>query len=298
MTAPFKKRTVDAKRILKATQASLGSSVAESDEYEIGRVYEVPLDCIRPNPANARAIYAPAASEDMLRSLKDVGQSIAATGFYDEPSKTVVLIDGHRRFQGCEKLGWPTLRIEIRPRPENEQGLYLASRAANCERENQTPLDDALVWRRLLDKKVFPSQVALSKILNLSESEVSRTLALAQMPPILVQALGERSGLLNLKMLNAIREYWQALGEEAALELILKAEGLGLSYRDIENRRKSREAPAKLRSKSDRQLVQFGSGIGALKFYAQEGRVELALTGLDSKEAQELIRRLQLALKP
>lgn len=298
MTAPFKKRKVDASRIIKATQDTMRAVALHDAGYEPGNVYEVPLVHIRPNPTNARAIYSTSGSEEMTRSLQEIGQSTAATGFLADNGIDVVLIDGHRRWRGCESLGLSTLRVEIRPKPENDQLLYLASRAANCERENQTPLDDALVWRRLLDKKIFPSQVALSKALNISESELSRTLALAQLPGTLISALSDKESLLTLKMLNALREYWQSRGEEETLELIEKAEDLGLSYRDIENRRKNKEAPAKLRSKYDhRQLVKFGAGVGALKLYSQEGRIELSLTGLDTKESQELLGKLQGMLK-
>lgn len=294
MTAPFKKRKVDASRIIKATQDTMRAVALHDAGFEIGKVYDVPVGNIQANPINARAVYSASASDEMCRSLQDIGQSTAATGFLAENGEDVILIDGHRRWRGCESLGLPTLRVEIRPKPESEQLLYLASRAANCERENQTPLDDALVWRRLLDKKVFPSQVALAKAINISESELSRTLALAQLPSRLIDALSDKESLLTLKMLNALREYWQSRGEDETFELILKAEELGLSYRDVENRRKNKELPTKIRSKYDhRQLVKFGAGVGALKLYSQEGRIELSLTGLGPKESQELLNRLQ-----
>jgi hypothetical protein len=45
--------------------------------------------------------------------------------------------------------------------------------------------------------------------------------------------------LLSLKMLNAIREFWEVKGEEETLELVLDAAKTGIGYRDVAARRKA-----------------------------------------------------------
>lgn len=296
MTATFKKRKVDAGRILTAARDSLSSVVVQTSSYVVGQVYDVPLKRLRSNPANARALYAASGLDDMCRSMREHGQTSAASGFVDSDGD-VVLIDGHRRLHVCEKLGWNTLRVEMRPVPENEQVLYLASRAANVERAEQTPLDDALVWRRLLDRKVFPSQVVLAKTLGISESEVSRTLALAELPGRIAQALAEQSELLNLKMLNALREFFMSQGEEKTLLFVFEVASEGLSYREVEARRKALEQGPATRPRSERRALQFRGATGVIRTFDKDGRLEVSLKGLKPKDAADVLKRLEGVFK-
>lgn len=296
MTAAFKKRRVDTSRILTAARDSLSAVVVKTSSYVVGQVYDVPLKRLRSNPSNARALYAASGLDEMSRSMKEHGQTTAASGFVDVDGD-VVLIDGHRRYQVSDKLGWPAMRVEIRAMPDSEQALYLASRAANVERAEQTPLDDALVWRRLLDRKVFPSQVALSKALNISESEVSRTLALAELPGRLLQALAEQPELLKFKMLNALREFYHSQGEDRTLAFILEIAAHSLSYREVEARRKAAEQGPSTRPRAEKRALQFRGATGVIRTFEKDGRLEVSLKGLKPKDADDVIRKLEAVFK-
>ncbi|MBL3921579.1 chromosome partitioning protein ParB, partial [Bacteroides thetaiotaomicron] len=87
-------------------------------------------------------------------------------------------------------------------------------------------------WKELIGKKIYPTQAALAKALNLGEDHVSRTMSLAQLPSKVVHAVAEYPELLSLKMLNAIREFWEVKGEEETLALISEAAKSGMGYRD------------------------------------------------------------------
>lgn len=161
-----------------------GGEVGSSQEptrYEIGQTYEVPIGKIKSNSVNPRAIYTASAVSEMAESLAARGQGQSASAYVDEVGD-IVLIDGERRLRGARTAGLPTLRVEIRPKPASERELYEEARAANVERKDQSPLDDALKWKELLSRKIYPTQVALAKALNLGEDHVSRTLSLAQLP--------------------------------------------------------------------------------------------------------------------
>lgn len=292
MTAAFKKRKVDTTRILRAAKESLSQVAQSTNQLVPGQVYDIPLKRIRHNPVNARAVYAAAAAEDLLRSFRDKGQTTAALGFLDQDGD-VILIDGHRRLRACETLGYGSLRVELRPAPSSEQGLYLASRSANTEREGQTPLDDALVWKRLLERKVFANQAALARTLGLSESEVSRTLSLTELPGRLVQSVAEYPQLLNLKMLNALRELHRSQGLEKTQEVIHAAAREGLSYREVEARRKILESGPQARPRAARHELRFRGAKGTLRVFATAGRVELSFSGLKPADHQAVVQKLE-----
>jgi ParB family chromosome partitioning protein len=259
--------------------------------YTVGSVHEVPVGMVKSNPFNPRAVYTSTAVDAMAESLKNTGQRISATAYLDEQGG-VTLIEGETRLRGARSAGLPALRIEFRPRPSSDRSLYEEARAANVERRDQTPLDDALKWKELLSKKVYPTQVALAKALGLSEDYVSRTLALANLSSRVIHTVAENSDLLNHKMLNAIREYWEVLGDESTLELILEVAKNGLGYRDVTSRRKAAEKGPVKRPRANREVLRYRGAKGELKTFEEEGRMEFTLKGLTGEAAQELTAKL------
>ena len=264
--------------------------------YPVGSVHDVPVELVKSNPFNPRAVYTSTAVDSMAESLKTTGQRISATAYVDEQGG-ITLIEGETRLRGTRTAGLSTLRIEIRPRPASDRSLYEEARAANVERRDQTPLDDALKWKELLHKKVYPTQVALAKALALSEDHVSRTLALGNLSSRVIHAVAENTELLNHKMLNAIREYWEVLGDDSTLELILEVAKNGLGYRDVTSRRKAAEKGPLKRPRATREMLRYRGAKGELKTFEEEGRMEFSLKGLTPEVAHELTAKL-LALFP
>ncbi|CAI9009814.1 MULTISPECIES: ParB/RepB/Spo0J family partition protein [Burkholderia cepacia complex] len=273
----------------------VGSS-QEPARYEIGQTYEVPVGKIKSNSVNPRAIYTASSVSEMAESLAARGQGQSASAYQDEEGD-LVLIDGERRLRGARTAGLPTLRLEIRPKPANERELYEEARAANVERKDQSPLDDAIKWKELISRKVYPTQAALAKALRLGEDHVSRTLSLAQLPSKIVQTAAEYPELLSLKMLNAIREFWEVKGEEETLDLISDAAKSGMGYRDVAARRKAAAKGTVRRPRSTREQLTFRGAKGEFKSFEEDGRIELKLKGLAPDVAAEISEKI-LALFP
>lgn len=278
-----------------AKTADLGSS-QDVVRYEVGKLYDVPVAQIRSNPFNPRVVYTTSAVADMAASLASRGQSTAAIGFSDADGQ-ITLIEGETRLRGARAAGLATLRIEVRPKPASDRELYEAARAANVERSDQTPLDDAIKWKDLLAKKIYQSQVALAKALGIGEDQVSRTLSLAQLPSKVIHSVAEHPDLLSLKMLNAMREFWEVRGEDETLELILEAAKAGMGYRDVVARRKAANKGPIKRPRSTREQVTFRGAQGEFKSFEEGGRIELKLKGLEPDVAEEIAAKI-LALFP
>ncbi len=277
---------------LRAASLEAAATVAE---FEVGRVFDVPLKRIRSNPMNPRAIYTASAVDEMATSLASHGQRVSCTAYVDDDGD-LVLIEGETRRRGATAAGLATLRLEVRPRPESDRALYEEARAANVERRDQTPLDDAFKWKELLAKKVYPTQAALGKALGLREEHVSRVLSLADLPRRITDAMSDEPELLTLKMLNALREYWAVKGDDATLELILEVARNGLGAREVTARRKAAERGPTKRPRSVCEAVQFRGAKGELKSFEEDGRIELTLKGLTLETAEELSAKLRTLL--
>ncbi|WP_157264301.1 ParB N-terminal domain-containing protein [Azohydromonas aeria] len=271
-----------------------GTATMPDASWQVGGVYEVPHERIRPNPVNPRFFYTAEAVARMAESLRAEGQATAATGYVE--GEHVVLIEGQTRQKASQQLGWPTLRIEIRPRPESVQALYEAARAANDARTNPSNLDEALRWKELLDSGVYPSQRSLAAALRINEGDVSRVLSLSRMPQSILQALAEVPALLHARTLASIRAYWESCGDDRTLELVAQARSRGMGFREIDNLRKAAEKGPTRRPHASRQKVAFGGGRGEIKTF-EDGRIQLLIEGLNADEARELQQRLQKALK-
>lgn len=281
---------------LPATLAQLGAgtylpdmSIGQSG-WVPGQIYDVPLMHIRANPVNAREIYSSANLRSLTESIQSVGQKIPAIGYAD--AQTVVLIDGHRRFDAATKLGLTSLTVQIVEQPATDKELYLASRLANTERQAQSPLDDALVWRRLLDRKIFQSQLELAQFLKLDPAEVSRTLAIGSLSATVITQLVEYPILLTYSMLNALREFEQSQGAEKTISLIQEIVQNGYGYREVQARRKKMESAPRTRETPKSIPVTYLQGKGTVKTFPKDGRVELVIKGLNPEAADEFVTKL------
>ena len=274
-----------------ATATNLGSiqgGLAANDGYRVGVLYDIPLGALKSNPVNPRAVYTAAAVDEMGTSLSTSGQRIAATAYVGDQGEPI-LIEGETRLRGARAAGLPTLRVEIRPRPESERELYEEARAANVERREQTPLDDAIRWKELLAKKVYPTQAAIAKAMKLGEDHVSRTLSLATLPTRIVHACAEHPALLTHQMLNAIREFWEVkASEDETIELVFEVAKTGMGYRDVIARRKSAAKGPVKRPRSSREALTFKGAKGEFKTFEEDGRIEFVLKGLSAADAEEI----------
>ena len=289
--APLDSRqSVASPSVTKGPGASLDSS--QVGAFEVGQVVEVPVGAVRSNPLNPRTVYTISAVDEMSVSLQKYGQRVAAQGFVDHDG-CIVLIEGETRLRGARAAGLRTLRVEIRPRPGSERELYESARAANVERRDQTPLDDAERWKDLLERGIYKEQQELAQALGIDPAIVSRTLSLAKLPHKLMMTIAEHKQLLNLKMLNALREFWAFAGDDATIELIREAAENGMGYRDVAARRKKAEEGPTRRPRAHRAEVTFRGIKGEIKTFEDGGRVELVLKGLSPADAAELGKRLK-----
>lgn len=318
-TSVFKRRALPAEQVAAAVEAASGSPLTgdprlqaeasnpapaavgtrkpgENSPYAVGNVYEVPLELIRSNPLNPRVVYTSQSVDDMALSLAQDGQRVPATAYLN--AGEVTLIEGETRLRGARASGRKTLRIEIQPPPVNDRQLYKFARDANVRRREQTPLDDALKWKELLENKVFDNQAQLSEMLELPESTVSRTLQLATLPKRVITSLSDHPSLLNFQMLNALREYYKGFGEDKTLDYLPQIEKNGWGYRRVaEDAAKANSGPVR-RKRGETESIEYGGGKGEIKLFDQGSRIEVSLKGVDPERAADLVARFKGLISP
>lgn len=244
---------------------------------------EVPLEKLHTNPFNARRVISQSALDELAATMKDRGQDVAVLAYTDATGK-ICLIDGHRRLRAAAIAGLKTLRVDMRPQPPDNKALYLASRQANNDREDQTPLDDALGWKMLLENGTYSTQVELAKDVNVSEAVMSRTLSIAEFPKTLINQLGERPSLMNLRMLDALKRYHVQAGDDATEAFILEVVKEDMSSRDVDNHRKSLSKTPVSRARSVVRAFKFDHGNSVIKRFAGQGRLSIEIKNVVKEE--------------
>jgi len=258
--------------------------------YLPGQTVDIPLERIKSNPLNPRALYTSRSIDEMAESLKAQGQLIPATGYVD--GEFIVLIEGETRLRGSRVAGRATLQVQIKARPASERELYRQARTANVRRRDQTALDDALRWKQLLEANVYKDQADLSRELEVDETVVSRTLALADLPQPVLLALSDMPDLHSFQMLNAVRMYFKGFGADKTLAYLPEIVKEGRGYRKVLQDAQLAQSGPVQRARGERETVTYAGAKGEIKVF-KGGRVELGFKGLDEEKVAALVLKIK-----
>jgi ParB family chromosome partitioning protein len=95
---------------------------------------------------------------------------------------------GHRRLLACKSLGIP-LRAVVQTLSEAQ--MAGAAYSENTHREGISILEQARALAKYIERGVFPTKQALADALNVSRSHVSNLTSYAEIPDLVLEALGD-----------------------------------------------------------------------------------------------------------
>lgn len=268
------------------TMAHESSSTASA-----GNLLRVPISNVHDNPYNARRIYDQEAIKELALSLATEGQLVPAP-VVPHPSMPghYVLIDGHYRKKSLLHAGKDEI-LCLAGEPVDGLQLYRLSFEINEKRNAQSPLDNAMAWRHLLDEKRVESAADIAELVGLSKGQVSKTLALLDLPPSALAKIQEKPGKFSLKVGYELTLFATQLAEPDLLALIDKVVEEDLSSRQLEAMRdKSQNARPRKPKETSRQykIRRDGAVIGAIKDW-DSGKVAFEIKLPDARQREELL---------
>jgi ParB family chromosome partitioning protein len=124
-----------------------------------------------------------------IESFSKHGQLVPVLGrpLQRDQEYDVELIYGARRLFAAQHLNKPIM-VDMRPMSDKE--AFIAMDIENRVRSDISPYERALSYSQWLRQGHFSSQDELARTLRISSSQVSRLLKLAQLPTVILQALG------------------------------------------------------------------------------------------------------------
>src|SRR6185436_3228293 len=141
-----------------------------------GGTAQVPVESLEPNPYQPRGPIAPEALAELAASIRESGmvQPIlvrrVGTGYQ--------IIAGERRWRAAQSLGLATVPVAVRDVPDDR--LLELALVENIQREELTPLEEALAFQRL-QQDFHLTQEAVARKVGRDRSTVANTLRLLRL---------------------------------------------------------------------------------------------------------------------
>jgi ParB family chromosome partitioning protein len=193
----------------------------------LGRVAEVAVERIRPNPYQPRQEFKDAALDELASSIEELGviQPITVRAMGDGQFE---IISGERRLRAARRAGIDRLPAFIR-KASSEEMLEMAL-VENVQREELNPIEVALGYQRLMEECGL-TQEEVSEKVSKSRATVSNFLRLLRLPPRVQAALRDKEVAMgHARALIAMDD------EEAQVELLEETIEEDLSVREVERR--------------------------------------------------------------
>jgi len=176
---------------------------------EVGQQNEVDINSISPNPRQPRTHFDPAALEELIASIKEIGILQPPVVRQVKPG-VYELIMGERRFRAAKVAGLKTIPVIIRQTPDNE--LLREALIENIHRSQLNALEEAAAYSQLLtDFNCTHDELAIK--LGRSRPLISNTIRLMNLPTSVQQKLitgqitaGHARALLGLNNPAAIEK--------------------------------------------------------------------------------------------
>jgi ParB family transcriptional regulator, chromosome partitioning protein len=163
----------------KALGKGLSALLPDPDGYAApgDTAAEVPVDRLDPNPLQPRTLIDPVRLGELAASIQESGmvQPILvrrAGGRYQ-------IIAGERRWRAAQQLGLPNVPVTIRDVPDDR--LLELALVENIQREDLSPLEEALAFQRLQEELKLTQEEVARKV-GRDRSTVANALRLLRLP--------------------------------------------------------------------------------------------------------------------
>lgn len=283
----------------KATVTTLQKSVeqrviagAENDEDSV----LVDISLVDDNPYNARWFYEEKVVQERAASIAAVGQLQAAPACINPHAPgRFMLIGGHYRKRALLYLGKTKIRLHLND-VSSPLDLFRLSYAENGQKKEGTPLDNAFVWKNLLDQGIASSIEHIAQITGENRATVSKHIQLLQMPQTLLDVLMQNPSKFTLTSAYEIQTMVDDVPMEHLLKIaeqVVSAEGLSTRELAAMKKRLVDKKPRKNKEHSRQYKITIdGVQTGQIKDW-DTGKVELTVEIHDQAEREKLVLELR-----
>ena len=254
-----------------------------TDIFEKGKLYQLPIDDIKPDPDQPRKYLDPQALEELAASIKQLG-ILQPVLFRPTDTGQITLVAGERRFAAAKKAGLLSI-----------PGLYVDSSPAeialveNLQRQDLTAIEEAEALGRLVDNMKYTHEQAAG-VIGKSRQAVTDILTLNNLPQEIRDDCRNNPKCPRQILIEIARKK-QA---RAMLSLYAKYKERGLTSGELRKERRVHEAKTELEvvKGAVKNLQAMKARIAKLELAALDEEEKTRLTGEIGQFSEELEARL------
>lgn len=196
------------------------------DRSRVGRVSEIAIDLIDPNPFQPRQSFDEIALEELAASIRQLGVIQPITVRSIEGGRFQI-ISGERRVRAAQRADLGVIPAYVRE-ADMEAMLEMAL-VENVQREELNPIEVAVGYQRLVDECRLRQEEVADRV-GKNRSTVANFLRLLKLPPPVQACL--RDGSLSVGHARALIPVEE---EKTQLKMLAQIIDGGLSVRAVEN---------------------------------------------------------------
>jgi ParB family chromosome partitioning protein len=266
----------------RALGRGLGALLPPSDdEAAAGRLRDLPVTSLVPNPQQPRRTFAPQALEELAGSIRSSGILQPLVVRPRGPGQYEILV-GERRWRAAQLAGLTRVPAVVREATDAE-AVELAL-VENLLREDLNPIEEAQAYQRLLAEFAW-TQDELGRRLGKDRSSVANALRLLRLPEPIQEDL--RSGRLTMGHARALLGLPSAASQLQLRERILAQDwSVRATEAGVQARRRARAAKrrsADIDTLEEELRQALGTRVRVVGTLAR-GRVELPYTSAQDLE--------------
>lgn len=169
----------------KALGKGIDALLGDEGKADLSTMAEVRLSLLKPNPQQPRQEFDDASLRELADSIQEKGvlQPILAEA---DTEGAYLIVAGERRVRAAKLAGLEKIPVIVRQFSAQEK-LEIAL-IENVQREDLTPIEQALAYRRLMEMANL-SQEQIAQKVGKDRSTVANTLRLLKLPPEAQDAL-------------------------------------------------------------------------------------------------------------
>jgi ParB family chromosome partitioning protein len=240
-----------------------------------GRLAQIPVGAIRPNPQQPRTTFEPEALGELEQSIRELGVLVPII-VRPLGGDLYELIAGERRWRAAAAAKLETIPALVRG-DDDRSSLELAL-VENLQRKDLDPLEEAMGLQHLIDEYDF-TQEQLAQRIGRGRATIANTLRLLGLSDPVKAHL--RAGTITFAHARALLALEPAERETVAVRIARD----GLSVRDVERLGKRRvpkatpAAPARklpdIEAVESRMRYRLGAPVAIVRGASGNGRIEI-----------------------
>ena len=201
----------------------------------------LPIEFIKPNPLQPRKNFSKEALNELAASIKDRGilQPIIVRPAKNKDNEWEI-IAGERRWKAAQLAGFHEVPVSVKD--IKDEDVAIIALIENIQRENLSPIEEALGYKRLMNKFSI-TQEELGSKMRRSRAYITNFIRLLSLPEEVQKLLAEK--LISVGQVRPI------IGNKNSIELAHIIVKEKLSARQVEQLVKTKEG----RTKTIRNIV-------------------------------------------